>query len=104
MNRYEKIDSLLNYWVDISKENSNMNFGTSENYSAIYYSLIKLGVENNAHNLEYDRNFNNFSNDVGNPIFSSFLDYYKYNPNLDVYCQSDWRYFCQFCRLGLDQL
>ncbi len=97
MNNKQRIDEILNYWTDISKENPNIDFGSGEIYGSIYDKLIFTGVENNEKNLEYDAQYKQKVDPlVGNPIFYNFIDYYANNPNISVFCNPNWKYFCQF--------
>ena len=97
MNRKDIITKFLKFWAQLAKENPKLVFGTGEYYEMIYGQLKELGVKDTESNRKYDDNhLKNKNDDVGNPMFYKFIKYYWDNPNIKVFCQSDWKYSCQF--------
>lgn len=93
MRDYKKIDEFLKFWRDIAKENPN----TTITDKMVYHELIRLGVN------EYDKkvdlttsNSRPFNNSSVRGVFESWISYYQFNSNINVFNSPSWPYFCQF--------
>lgn len=84
--RMDKIDSFLNMWVKIYKQNSNFSFNDPNCFNYIYSELIRIGVNPNERKVDNSVNGN----------FDNWIRYYSNNPKINVFVSEDWKYFCQF--------
>ena len=107
MNKTEKINAFLDFWVEIAKSNPNYQFNSSMSTDCIYNSLVHLGVK------EEDKGVNlkdapsklfpnvhttNFNNDLfnSNSTFGNLINNYKNSRKTNVYVTLNLKKFLQF--------
>ena len=84
--RYKKMDDFLKEWRDIALENPNCSFSTGAMHDAIYKRLVRIGIDSESQ-----------KRDISNEgMFDRWISRFKNQPNINVFVENDWRYFCQF--------
>ena len=91
MNNYEKINEFLLFWRDIVKENPNLRLTND----MVYNKLIKMNVNKADLSINLQTNYYNENNNKQS-TFDEWINYYKKNSNINVFCDPNWKYFCQF--------
>ncbi len=101
--RNKIIDSFLKFFVNLARENPNLDFKSESMSNYIYKQLYHIGVNRN----EFDVNLSDnpsptfhgpvMNNGVGHPksSFNVWINNFR-NKKTDVFVQDNWRYFCQF--------
>ena len=91
MNKEEQVNEFLRRWAVAAIQNEGLCQNLYQLKDNIYHDLIFHGVSDEQKSIQLDRSKNGRKTE-----FHEWQDYYRNNPDIDVFVSHNWKYFCQF--------